>query len=126
MKTPSKLPPLTLSSGVTYCTLADGSRQCTGSQMGRATLLPDLAGPMRLRLVRVRIDSGGYDSGGAYWGIGSPLYRAVSLDSVPTRFSTGYATGRTEPVNLFLRAKDRAAAKEAIRAKLIPGATFLR
>jgi len=26
------------------------------------------------RCFRVRLDSGGYDDGGAYWGIGMPLY----------------------------------------------------
>jgi hypothetical protein len=29
---------------------------------------------------RVRLDSGGYDSGGAYWGIGSPLYVEFTKD----------------------------------------------
>lgn len=28
----------------------------------------------RLRLFRVRIDQGGYDQGGAYWGLGEPLW----------------------------------------------------
>lgn len=30
----------------------------------------------KVRLVRVPINSGGYDPGGAYWGIGKPLYCA--------------------------------------------------
>lgn len=29
-----------------------------------------------VRLFRVRINSGGYDDGGAYWGLGRPLYCA--------------------------------------------------
>ena len=29
-------------------------------------------------LSRVKIDSGGYDEGGAYWGVGQPLYCAYS------------------------------------------------
>lgn len=29
---------------------------------------------------RVRLDYGGYDSGGAYWGIGSPLYVRFTKD----------------------------------------------
>lgn len=120
-----KLPPLTLPNGLTYCTLADGTRRCTGAAMGRTSLFPNLAVPLKLRLVRVRLDSGGYDAGGAYWGIGERLYRAVSLESVPTRFSTGYLTERTEPVSIFLRAKDRADAKRRLCTSLVPGATFL-
>lgn len=30
-----------------------------------------------VRLFRVRLNSGGYDDGGAYWGIGEPLYCAT-------------------------------------------------
>lgn len=33
-----------------------------------------------VRLFRVRIDSGGYDDGGAYWGIGEPLWCAIDDD----------------------------------------------
>lgn len=32
--------------------------------------------PVKLRLQRVVLDVGGYDQGGAYWGIGKPLWRA--------------------------------------------------
>jgi hypothetical protein len=32
--------------------------------------------PRSVRLERVRINRGGYDAGGAYWGIGRPLYMA--------------------------------------------------
>ena len=31
----------------------------------------------KVRLFRVRINSGGYDDGGAYWGLGQPLYCAT-------------------------------------------------
>jgi hypothetical protein len=34
----------------------------------------------RVRLFRVRLDSGGYDPGGAYWGLGGPLYCADGDD----------------------------------------------
>ena len=34
----------------------------------------------KVRLFRVRINSGGYDDGGAYWGIGQPLYCATDDD----------------------------------------------
>ena len=33
-----------------------------------------------VRLFRVRIDSQGYDDGGAYWGIGEPLFCAIDDD----------------------------------------------
>lgn len=33
-----------------------------------------------VRLFRVRINSGGYDDGGAYWGIGEPLFCAIDDD----------------------------------------------
>lgn len=46
-----------------------------GAPMGRVDTLPgDYAGPVRV--ARVRLNSGGYDSGGAYWGLGPPLYQA--------------------------------------------------
>jgi len=48
-----------------------------GAPMGRAyDGVGALAGKVRLR--RVRLDSGGYDSGGAYWGAGLPLWYAES------------------------------------------------
>lgn len=33
-----------------------------------------------VRLFRVRLDSGGYDDGGAYWGLGEPLWCAEDDD----------------------------------------------
>ena len=45
-----------------------------------------------VRLFRVRINSGGYDDGGAYWGIGEPLFCAIDGDGnrkftrAPSRF----------------------------------------
>lgn len=48
-----------------------------GAPMGRASA-PDLdATPRTVRLFRVNLDSGGYDDGGAYWGIGDPLWCAM-------------------------------------------------
>lgn len=47
-----------------------------GAPMGRHRYgyAPDAGG--KIRLFRVRLDAGGYDDGGAYWGIGEPLYCA--------------------------------------------------
>ena len=57
-----------------------GSNQY-GAQMGRHTG-PDFldvdAGRIYLR--RVKLDRGGYDQGGAYWGIGEPLWLAQDQD----------------------------------------------
>lgn len=81
-----------------------------GAPMGRYTG-PDFldvdAGKIHLR--RIRINSGGYDAGGAYWGLGAPLWYAEDQD------------GNSR----FFRARDRAAAKELILSNF-PGATFFR
>lgn len=65
--------------------------------------------PLRLRLRRVHINRGGYDSGGAYWGLGQPLYEAFN--------SEGFCT--------YLRASSRQEAKNTIRA-MWPDAQFVR
>lgn len=54
----------------------------------------------KIYLERVRLDSGGYDSRGQYWGVGEPLYR-YSDDS-------GAIDG-------YVRAASRAEAKEKVR-----------
>lgn len=47
-----------------------------GAPFGRAASCPGVAPEGKVRLFRVNLDSGGYDDGGAYWGIGTPLYCA--------------------------------------------------
>lgn len=83
-----------------------------GAPMGRTSTTP--AGtppaPLKLSLYRIRINAGGYDSGGAYWGQGAPLYRAASDCGT---FET------------WFRARDRDAAKAFVRAQR-PTATFYR
>ncbi len=54
----------------------------------------------RVSLARVPIDRGGYVSGGAYWGIGAPLWCAMDQDGACQYF----------------RAKSRDAAKGLLRA----------
>lgn len=80
-----------------------------GAPMGRRsdTYLATDGG--KLQLQRIPINRGGYDSGGAYWGIGQPLWRAMDVD------------GNTS----YFRASDRAAAKASILADW-PDATFYR
>lgn len=45
-----------------------------GAPMGRGETRGDLDAAHILHLRGIHIDSGGYDNGGAYWGIGEPLY----------------------------------------------------
>jgi hypothetical protein len=81
-----------------------------GAPMGRHTgpyFLDCDAGKVYLR--RVYLDSGGYDKGGAYWGVGQPLYEAQDQDG------NGF----------ILRAWDRDEAKRAILADF-PDANFHR
>ena len=70
-----------------------------GAPMGRHTGPEFLGGKCYLR--RVPLDRGGYDRGGAYWGIGLPLWEAQDQD------------GNTA----IFRAASRAAAKALLREK---------
>lgn len=80
-------------------TPADSKVSCKyGAPMGRGGSL--LAGT-KTHLARVRLDSGGYDPGGAYWGIGQPLF--VAWDD--------------EGGEIYLRASSREAAKAQLRAE---------
>lgn len=87
-----------------------------GAPMGRPTVdggytLLDNARPVSLRAVRV--DSGGYDQGGAYWGIrprGTRLY---------------YFEAHVSDINGYIDATNREDAKTKIRA-LHPLARFYR
>lgn len=73
-----------------------------GASMGRSSHHASERGQsIKLHLERVRLDSGGYDNGGAYWGSGDPLWYAHSDNG-------------TEYVGFFFRARDRAAAKAVI------------
>jgi hypothetical protein len=72
-----------------------------GAPMGRYTgpeYLDPGAGPIYLR--RIPLNAGGSDAGGAYWGLGKPLFCAQDQD------------GNT----ITMRAKDRQEAKTLLRA----------
>lgn len=88
--------------------MGDRKRGASFGRRDRPSLHPDASRKFHLR--RIRLDAGGYDSGGAYWGIGTPLYWACC------------ASGSIE---FFFRAKDRIAAK-AETVKRHPGARFYR
>jgi hypothetical protein len=69
-----------------------------GAGLGRDIAAPSRS--LRFRLGRVPLDDGGYDKGGAYWGIGKPLWFASNQDGE----------------GLWLRAECRADAMSAILA----------
>lgn len=82
-----------------------------GAPMGRRSYAAhDGNGVPRLSLQRVRLNSGGYDSGGAYWGHGEPLYVATDGDGI----------------EVFVRSSDRKRAKEAVAALVQATVSFLR
>lgn len=58
--------------------------------------------PEKTTLVRIKINDQGYDSGGCYFGVGDPLYWYAMPDG------KAYINGH-------VRAKDREAAKAAVR-----------
>ena len=62
---------------------------------------------IKITLRRVRLDQGGYDASGAYWGVGAPLYWACD--------DAGY--------DEYFRARGREAAKQRVRERF-PGARF--
>lgn len=53
--------------------------------------------PLRLRARKVRLNSGGYDDGGAYWGHGPPLWQLHGEDD-------------TQRLSFFARGRDKYAA----------------
>ena len=90
-----------LENGATYCDNGNGERICTGSMMGRRTIIPDAYNGERLHLRRVPFVDGAYDPGGAYWGAPSNLWCAWGETS-------------TGQIQVFVRASDRQEAKTAV------------
>ena len=82
-----------------------------GAALGRGALHEaDPAQPIKLVLRKVRIDSGGYDPNGTYFGWGEPLYWYADVDGT---------------VDAMLRAGSRETAKARIREQY-PLARFYR
>lgn len=77
-----------------------------GAAMGRHDYKGTLVGKVTLQ--HIRLDSGGYDPNGTYFGIGAPLYWAASDDGA---------------VDYVFRARNRADAKEEVLIDY-PGAKF--
>lgn|SRR5574337_180263 len=96
-----------------------------GASMGRHNYghIEDCA-PRTVRLFHVRLDSGGYDDGGAYWGNGEPIYCATDDADY---FATIRASNRTHAALLLdidtkqLRAKLRGLAwlRYSVRGAMI-------
>jgi len=51
-----------------------------GAPMGRSSHGAVVPG-QKVRLIQLNIDSGGYDDGGAYWGLGKPIFMAWTEDT---------------------------------------------
>lgn len=84
-----------------------------GAPMGRdGYITPGIAdsGPIKLHLQRVTMTGGGaYDSGGAYWGCGEPLWRAwLNHARIDSRFET------EQNIRIFVRAGTRRQAKRLV------------
>lgn len=67
----------------------------------------------KVRLYKVRINSGGYDDSGTYWGVGQPLYCCEVPDGVDIH------------IYQYVRANSREDAKEAL-LKQYPQLEFYR
>jgi hypothetical protein len=70
---------------------------------------------LKFSLQRIRLNSGGYDSAGRYYGIGAPVYHASADYETGEKTSLGYTIWETE-THTF-RAEDRTHAKQIVRAK---------
>jgi hypothetical protein len=83
-----------------------------GAPMGRRSSYKHRAAGSRpkLSLQRVRLNSGGYDSGGAYWGLGKPLYVATDF----------------EGIEVFVRGDTREKAKSEVHSLFSLPVDFLR
>lgn len=78
-----------------------------GAPMGRAAYGIPQDGE-KYRLYHMKLDSGGYDDGGAYWGIGAPLYCAEDVEGDYRQFTRA-------------RTRREAAAKLGIIGHLVRG-----
>lgn len=122
-----------------------------GAPMGRPAFGHGVAPTTAFTLRRIRLNNGGYDRGGAYWGVGAPLYWycAYGSEQVPCgqcrncgwiarnaingecRVNGHYGEHSFEmrdeetEVSDYIRASSRDHAKDIVRAKY-PAATFKR
>lgn len=97
-----------------------------GAPMGRADkhLMTNPPAPWKFHLQRIRIDSGGYDSGGAYWGLRYPA-RYTRPDGMVVNMpkSLFWCFNQRASISFFLDAFTIEEAKQLVRADY-PLATF--
>lgn len=99
-----------------------------GASMGRSEVSASKEFEGKVSLQRIRINQGGYDSGGAYWGIGEPLYCACgeSTNKKPKIAPNGDTVGEQyDDFEHYFRAADREEAKQWVRDRY-PKAKFYR
>jgi hypothetical protein len=110
------------------------SRGCSerGADMGRTTFLPANRNiSIKLRLIRLDLDSSGYDKGGAYWGLrdrGISLFWAESVENFPVEygfFGEFIQCEEEDKVQISLDASSREEEKSKIK-DILPNATFFR
>jgi hypothetical protein len=77
-----------------------------GAPMGRRTITDDTNS--KVRLFRIRMVDGAYDVGGAYWGMGTPIYCALG-----------------DGFQVFRRAKTRDEVKKELKTEF-PSLRFYR
>lgn len=88
-----------------------------GAPMGRIGNQSEPDFPVKFHLRKMHLNSGGYDSGGAYWGL--PVWPRVPY------MWHAWGDGEEEEQEVFLRAWTREEAKAAIREGF-PRAKFYR
>ena len=77
------------------------SRNTYTDKRGRTLEITATRDAKPFTLIRCPLDSGGYDKGGAYWGLGEPLY---------------YYEGPLSDISGYVRGATREKAKEAVRS----------
>ncbi len=73
---------------------------------------------MKYSVRRLRINQGGYDSTGEYWGIGQPIYQVICREPKPfstSEYSREYING---DILFKIRANDAEHAKALINQKM--------
>lgn len=75
-----------------------------GASMGRANLITEPDAPVKFRMVKLRFVDYDYDEGGAYWGMGNPIYHA-------------WGDAEMGEQEMFVRAATRTEAKAQIVAE---------
>ena len=82
-----------------------------GASLGRSSRAGE--SDQRIHLRKIRLDSGGYASGGAYWGIGGALYEAFTDDGAIYHTYRDYSRNPRESIKAEIAAD-------------FPGARFYR